>query len=270
MITFTAQKSAKLSKIILKEYPLISYSKLMKLYRDKDIKVNGVRINKDQEICSGDKVEIYYNPPEKSCYREIFCDKNILVINKESGFLSEEVYDKIKLSYVDAKFIHRLDRNTSGLMIFALNETSEKELLLGFKNHDFDKRYKCVVKGKLVVKKAILNAFLVKDKGVKTVKIFDKKVPFSVPIKTGYEVLCEDEETSTLNVKLFTGKTHQIRAHLAYIGHPIVGDEKYGDGDFNKKFKLKKQALISNSLTLKFDKNSPLYYLNGKTFILEN
>lgn len=270
MIEFIANKNAKLSKVILKEYPLISYSVLMKLLRNKDVKVNGLRTNKDVEINSGDKVEIYYNLPEKSLYSLIFCDQNILVINKESGVLSEEVFNEIKCKYSSARFIHRLDRNTSGLMIFALNENAEKELLLGFKNHSFDKRYLATVKGRLNAKEGVHVAYLLKDKESSTVKIFDKKVNGSVMIKTGYEVISENQETSILKVRLYTGKTHQIRAHLAHLGHPILGDEKYGDSKFNQKNGLKKQCLKSFSLTLYFDKDSPLRYLNGKCFSLEN
>ncbi len=268
MIEFIAKSKAKLSKIVLKEYPLVSYSVLMKLLRNKDVKINGVRVKEDVEINSGDNVVIYYNAPKKPLFTQIFCDQNILVVSKEVGVLSEDLFDKIKCEYKGAKFIHRLDRNTSGLMIFALNETAEKELLLGFKNHTFDKRYRCEVKGKLSEKKAILTAYLLKDKDQKSVKIFSSKVKGSVMIKTGYEVVKENAETSILSVRLYTGKTHQIRAHLSYIGHPIVGDEKYGDTAFNKKYGAKKQHLVSNSLKLYFNKESTLFYLNGKTFTL--
>ena len=97
-------------------------------------------------------------------------------------------------------------------------------------------------------------------------KIYDRKVENSVTIITGYKVIEKLGETSVLDVTLFTGKTHQIRAHLAYIGHFIIGDGKYGDNSINKRLGVKNQQLTAYSLTLHFSKDSPLYYLDGKTF----
>ena len=97
-------------------------------------------------------------------------------------------------------------------------------------------------------------------------KIYDKKVLGSVEIKTAYKVIKEDENTSLLEVELITGKTHQIRAHLAHIGHFILGDGKYGNGEINRKLNAKELMLKSYKLTLKFDKDSPLSYLDNRTF----
>ena len=98
------------------------------------------------------------------------------------------------------------------------------------------------------------------------VKIYDKKVNGSVMIKTGYSVVEQRKDTSIVSVTLYTGKTHQIRAHLAHIGNPILGDGKYGDFEMNNKHNAKSQILSATKLTLNFSKESPLYYLNGKTF----
>ena len=269
MINFTAQKNAKISKILLKDYPEISYSAFMKLLRNKDIKVNGVRVKEDVELTIGDEVLVYFSAPEKFKFSVVFKDKNILVINKEKGVLSEEIFNDLTKEYPQIKFIHRLDRNTNGIMFFALTDIAEKELLKGFKNHLFDKRYIATVKGIMPKKECVYEAFLTKDASASFVKIYDKQIKGSAPIKTGVKVLDVKDETTRIEVKLYTGKTHQIRAHLAHLGYPILGDEKYGDSEFNKKYSLKKQQLSSYKTTLFFNEKSPLFYLNNKTFVLE-
>ena len=269
MFEFIADKSGKLTKITLNNVRDISYTNLMKLLRNKDVKVNGNRVSKDLLINEGDKVTLYYKAQELKKFHLIFKDDNILVVDKKSGYESVEVYNDLLKEYSSVKFIHRLDRNTDGLLIFALNDISEEELLKGFKNHSFDKKYHAVVYGKMSLKKEVLSAYLLKNSETATVKIFNKKVENSVMIKTGYEVLKENEKTSELLVTLYTGKTHQIRAHLAHVGHFIIGDNKYGDAKINKLFSAKSQMLSAYSLTLFFDDKSPLSYLNNKTFTIE-
>ena len=267
MKSFIADKNRKLSKLALYHLEDLSYSTLMKLLRAKDVKVNGKRVNQDVTLNVGDKVELYYVPKSIDKYQTVFIDENVLVLDKKSGFTSENVYQTVCESYPTAKFIHRLDRNTAGIMIFALNDIAEQELLKGFKERLFEKIYTATVFGKMPKKEDVLSAYLLKDSEASLVKIFDKQVKGALPIKTGYKVVKEDALTSLVKVKLYTGKTHQIRAHLAHIGNFIVGDGKYGDNAFNQKMGAKSQMLFASELTLKFDENSKLFYLNGKTFI---
>lgn len=267
MKSFIADKNRKLSKLALYHLEDLSYSTLMKLLRAKDVKVNGKRVNQDVTLNVGDKVELYYVPKSIDKYKTVFIDENVLVLDKKSGFTSENVYQTVCESYPTAKFIHRLDRNTAGIMIFALNDIAEQELLKGFKERLFEKIYTATVFGKMPKKEDVLSAYLLKDSEASLVKIFDKQVKGALPIKTGYKVIKEDPLTSLVKVKLYTGKTHQIRAHLAHIGNFIVGDGKYGDNAFNQKMGAKSQMLFASELTLKFNDNSKLFYLNGKTFI---
>ena len=266
MIEFIADKNRKLSKLALYLVQDLSFSALQKLLRNKDVKVNGKRVSQDVMLNVGDKVILYYQPQQNAKFSTIYQDENIIVIDKKSGYQAEEIFNEILKIYKDAKFIHRLDRNTDGVMIFALNSIAEKELVFGFKNRTFDKKYKATVYGKMSKTSDLLTAYLLKDSQTSTVKIFDQKVKGSVLIKTGYEVLNTTENTSELLVTLHTGKTHQIRAHLAHIGHFIIGDGKYGDNKINKQFGEKTQKLHAYSITLFFQKESPLFYLNSKTF----
>ena len=248
MKSFIADKQRKLSKLALYNIEDLSFSAFMKALRHRDIKVNGKRVSSDVILSVGDKVEIYFVENKAEKYNEIFKDDNIIVIDKKKGYSSESVFESLKNQIGEVYFIHRLDRNTSGIMIFALNHVAEKALLSGFKNRTFEKYYKTEVVGRPKISSAVLSAYLTKDEKQAVVKVTSQAVKGSVQIKTGYEVVENRLETSVLKVSLFTGKTHQIRAHLAFIGHPIVGDGKYGDFAFNQKIGASVQRLNAESL----------------------
>ena len=266
MKTFINETNKKLSKAVFLYCDDLSYSAFQKALRNKDVKVNGKRVNKDVLLNEGDRVEIYYSPKTEKGFEEIFRDENILVVNKKQGVSSESLFDAVKNVYPNARFIHRLDRNTSGIIIFSLNDRAEEDLLLGFKKRMFYKEYTAEVVGVPKQERAILEGYLIKDEKASIVKISDKPFKGAVYIKTGYEVVEKREKSAILKVILYTGKTHQIRAHLAFIGHPIVGDGKYGSEKTNKLFKKDKQQLCASKLILKFDKEDFLYYLNNREF----
>lgn len=269
MKSFVSDKKTKLSRVACSPSVGVPYSALQKALRKRDVKVNGKRVNSDVTLNVGDNVTVYYEEKAVSPCEILYSDDNVIVVNKKSGFLSEDVFAYLKNGNENARFIHRLDRNTSGVMIFALNETAEKELVGGFKDRVFDKKYIAEVFGKMEKESDELKAYLKKDAENSLVTVTDEKIKGSAEISTDYKVLDYDNGKSLLEVTLHSGKTHQIRAHLAHIGHPVVGDGKYGENEQNKKEGVFKQLLTAYSLTLFFDEKSPLYYLNGKTFKLK-
>lgn len=162
---------------------------------------------------------------------------------------------------------HRIDRNTKGLVLFAKNEVALNILLKKFKDKEINKYYLCKIYGIPKISQNTLTAYLFKDTKKAFVYVSDISKKGFVKIITSYKVLSSNtvDNTSILEVKLHTGKTHQIRAHLAHIGYPIIGDGKYGNNDINKKFKKKTQELFSYKLIFNFKSDSGiLNYLNGK------
>ena len=273
MINFTVPlkfNNQKILKVISTLYPEISYPTLQKLLRKKDIKVNGKRISENINIFSDDKVEIYFKEQEEKL-DIAFEDENIIAINKPQGIevlnsTTTSLLDLVKkyLNSTEVYPCHRLDRNTGGIILFAKNNEALKILEEKIKTKEIRKFYKCRVLGHLKQKTATLNDYLFKDRKKSIVYISDTKKEGYMPIITKYTVLSEDEETSFLEVELITGRTHQIRAHLAFIGHPIIGDGKYGNYEANKKFNKKYQELFAYKLTFNFSSDSGLLnYLNG-------
>lgn len=269
MKSFIADKNRKLSKLALENIHDLTFTAFMRALRKKDVKVNGARVNSDVMLSIGDRVDVYYVASEVMAYEVIFADENVLVVYKKPNYTSEAVFDLVKREFENARFIHRLDRNTDGLMVFALNEKAESELLLGFKNRTFEKVYTATVVGEVRKQQDKLTAYLKKDKEKALVTIYDNHVKDSVEIKTDYKVIKREKGLTVLEVTLHTGKTHQIRAHLAHVGYPILGDGKYGNFQANEKFNVKRQMLTATRLIFHFNKQDVLYYLDNKKFEIE-
>ena len=264
--TLTNKKNQKLSKLISDELGL-GYNQIQKIIRNKDVKVSGKRISKDVDLIIGDFVEIFLSEkPIKIVYE----DDDVVVVEKPRNIetICESSEDDL-ITKLSEKFggqvfaVHRLDRNTSGLVIFAKNEKAKYSLDRVIKDRKLEKFYLAKVVGVPQKSQEKLVAYLKKDAKNSRVFVSDKKQKSFEEIKTNYKVVEKDEIFSILEVELVTGKTHQIRAHLSHIGFPILGDEKYGNFEINKKYKKKYQCLSAYKLIFHFEENDYLYRLNG-------
>ena len=248
------------SDLIYYYYPNLNPNQLFKAFRKKDIRINNIKINKDSKVSAGDEVTIYIIDSILEGERKIpivYEDDYILVVNKPESINVVDEDDTYTLTKALKKLYgnqiepcHRIDRNTKGLVIFAKNQEALLEMQQLFKNHKIEKYYLARVSGIFNQKKAIVKSYLFKDSKKSMVYISDLPKDGYKEIVTEYSVLFEDKKnnSSILEILLHTGRTHQIRAHLAHIGHPIIGDGKYGDNQINKKFERKSQDLYSYKL----------------------
>lgn len=293
----------RLDKFIGKAVKNLPQALIYKYIRKKRIKVNGKRGDIAYRLEVGDNVELYINDeffaprggadflaaPAKLAV--VYEDKNILLADKKPGLVVHDddagaadtliarikhyLYDKKEydpeneLSFVPA-LCNRIDRNTGGIVLAAKNAESLRILNEKIKEREIGKFYLCLVCGRLEKKEGILSGFLKKDEGQRMVHIHREMQPGDLSARTGYRVLAEKNGLSLVEAELFTGRTHQIRAQFASIGHPLLGDGKYGVNAVNRKNGLKYQALYSYKTRFDFTADAGiLNYLKGKTFEAE-
>ncbi len=295
----------RVDKFLQKAVPRMPQSLMYKYIRMKRIKLNGKRCEISTRLNEGDVMQLYINdeffdtaaetefltaPPVLNIVYE---DENILLVDKKNGLVVHEddektsdtlinrilhyLYDKGEYkpeeenSFVPA-LCNRLDRNTGGIVIAAKNAESLRILNQKIKDRELEKRYLCITVGIPPQKHDTMTAYLEKNADGNTVKVTDKKTPSNKTIITTYDVLKTVGRLALVEVKLETGRTHQIRAHFAHIGCPLLGDGKYGINQVNREYKVKTQALYSYKLKFTFagDDNGCLDYLNGREFTVKD
>lgn len=283
LIVTSKYNNKKLNKFLQDNFPSLTTSLFYKTLKKKDIKINGKRISENINIYEKDEIIVYIDDkllfPEYSFNIEIvYEDNNIIILNKPSNLEvtgTNSLTSLIHKKYSNCEFLpmpcHRLDRNTTGLIIFAKNKTSLDILEEKFKNHEIEKHYLALVYGVPKIPKRKLESYLFKDSSKSLVYISDTPKKGYSKIITSYTLLEKySNNTSLLDVEIETGKTHQIRAHLSHIGLPIIGDGKYGINKINKEFHSKYQKL--SSYIIKFNFTTPsdiLDYLNNKEISID-
>lgn len=305
MKSFTAgvnDAGQRADKFLEKAVPLLPKNLLYKYIRLKRIKINGKRCEISQRIQVGDVIDLYINDEffgQENTDRLpflsapvfsdiIYEDDNILLADKKTGLVVHEdesgssdtlinrilhyLYDKgeydpdNELSFTPA-LCNRIDRNTSGIVVCAKNAESLRILNEKIKARELTKLYLCVTCGIPSKKEAEIRTYIEKDEASKTVHITNKKTASSRSAVTRYRVLSVSGSLALCEVELVTGRTHQIRAHMAHIGCPLLGDGKYRRNEENRKYGVKTQALQAHKLTFSFIGGAGILdYLNGKSF----
>ena len=294
----------RVDKFLQKAVKRLPQNLMYKYLRTKRIKLNGKKCEISTKLQFGDKMELYINDEffDESIENEfmsapanlniVYEDENILLIDKKNGLVVHEddeqtvdtlinrvkhylfdkgEYNPLEESSFAPSLCNRLDRNTGGIVIAAKNAESLRILNQKIKDRELEKRYLCVTVCLPPKDSDTATAYLEKDETKNQVFVSDKKTSKNKTIITKYTVIAKKGQLALLDVDLITGRTHQIRAHLAHLGCPILGDGKYGLNNVNKEYNIKTQALYSYKLTFKFTTDSGiLSYLDSKSFEIKD
>lgn len=290
----------RIDKFLSKRFKTMPKSLMYKYIRTKYIKLNNKKCTPDTFIFENDKITLYIKDEffeTKKSYEFmkaskrldiIYEDENLLLIDKKPGVIVHQdknfdsdtlnlrvqrylfekgEYSPDKENSFSPALVNRLDRNTGGIVIAAKNAQALRILNKKLKDREIKKYYLCICSGKFRKDEETLKAFLTKDEKTNTVKISNKKTESSKEIITKYTVLSKKDNLTLCEIDLLTGRTHQIRAHMSYINHPLLGDEKYGDRKLNCKYNINKQVLYSYKLRFDFSSDAGiLNYLNNREF----
>ncbi len=306
IITITKNDAGqRVDKFLSKSFSNLPSSVMHKAIRKKDIKINKKRCDGATKLLEGDELYLFLHddflqtkPKEYDFLKApktldiVYEDENLMLLNKKPGlivhpdenyhfdslisrihhylFKKGEYNPDDSLSFAPA-LINRIDRNTGGIVMAAKNAKTLRIMNYKLKHREINKYYLCIVCGRPQKNEEYLEDYLQKNEKQNRVYITKKQVPNSKIIKTKYSVIKKGDKFSLLEVDLLTGRTHQIRAHMASIGHALAGDGKYGTNTVNKKINFPYQALYSYKLKFEFESDAEdLNYLNHKEFQVDD
>ena len=261
-------------ELIRRYLPELPASEVMKSFRRRDVKADEQRVRQDARLKAGTRLRVYCMEQAEPALRIVYEDADALIVDKKAGMsVLPDGSGGLSLAELAQRHtggfaapVHRLDNQTAGLVVIAKRPEAQEILEEVFKKRTLDKRYLCLVRGQPKPAEATCTAWLVKHPEEGRVTVLDHEAQGARRIITAYETL-EQGVVSRLRVHLITGRTHQIRAHLAALGHPILGDDVYGDRAFNRREKARRLMLCASELTL--DTQGRLPQLDGVTFYAE-
>ena len=288
----------RLDHYLTQQYPALTPGRLNKALRENKIKLNGKKQPLSTRVMAGDEIRLFILDEQLDGGREadgpawknargpaeaVYNGPQLLVVNKPAGLPvdgpeSDTLLNRALLylnkageygedSLYQPALCHRLDTGTSGLVLIAKTPEAEQILLEAIRERQVKKTYLCVTFGRPVPPEGTLGGYLLKDANLGKVQILPEKKPGAKEVCTEYETIAVSGRLALLKVRLITGRTHQIRAHMASIGCPILGDSKYGNNAANRELKLKYQALCAWELVMPdFPAASPLADIAGKVF----
>lgn len=267
-----ARQGGTLLNVLSKAFPLLPGFALRKALKNRDIKVNDTRVSQNVQVQAGDKLLLYTDVADIEI-PVVYEDMDCLILNKPQGINTDE-HHQAGLTLIQwaalrsregeaPQLVHRLDNQTSGLLIVAKGEENANKLKAAFSQGVISKAYDCIVWGEPTPAQKTCHAWLQKDAKHAKVAISLVEKQGAKPITTAYQVLMGGS-MSRLQVHLVTGRTHQIRAHLAFLGHPVMGDEVYGNRQANRQMGIKRLMLCATNLS--FPKGFELQGLAGKQF----
>lgn len=259
--------SVRLSALLATEFPHLGKGRLTRLLADKNVKVGGKRVATDVVVGAGESVEVFLPAAFEAAEIEVvYADENVVIADKPAHVDSVRALPGLLAPRYGTLYpVHRLDTNTTGLVVLARGHKTRVELEKAFREHRVRKKYAATVIGCPKSKAGTLRGWLVKDAAKGIVRVYDEPRPQSVEAVTEYAVISTADGLSEVELYPLTGRTHQLRAQLAHVGCPILGDGKYGDFDENKRRGVKVQQL--RAVSIKFDSlGGTVNYLSGREF----